>query len=228
MGYRPTTYSKRYYNISGQSVNKDRDMKTEIIPISMDVVEKFLEYYRAHEDEVNKDEYTHFLMFDAETHYNALGDVLNDKEFCHGNILWHKAGIPPHVDECGMGNKYTVVIPLEVSDPNQKLIVFDQTYDVETTWLGDLVTEMNPDRSYGSERSEAPYKTPGVQGLTNEPCPEELTKHLPTYYGPDMYFGLTGEVVDYKVGTLIIFDSHRIHTTGNMNAEKIAVTTFVR
>lgn len=203
-------------------------MKTEIIPISMNVVNDFMQYFKDNEHKINKEEYTHFLMFDEKKHYDLLNTYLPDKVFCHGNILWHKAGIPPHVDECGMGNIYTVIIPLQVSNLDQKLIVFDQTYDQECTWLGDLNTKMNKDRSYGSEKFEPPYKTAGVQGLTSDPCPEEIIKHLPTYYGSDMYFGLTGEILDYKVGTLIIFDSHRIHTTGNMIGEKIAVTTFVK
>ena len=200
----------------------------QIEPISMDVVERFLEHYKSRESEINKEEYTHFLMFDEEIHRWAFGDFLSDREFCHGNILWHKAGIPPHVDECGMNNTHTVIIPLEVSDPNQKLIVFDQKYDKECTWFGSLQAEMNPDRSYGSEKQEPPYKTPGVTGLTGKPCPKEITDHLPTYYGEDMYFGLSGDVIDYTVGTAIIFDSHRIHTTGSMAAEKISVTTFIR
>lgn len=199
----------------------------EVVPISMEVVEKFIDHFNKREAEVNKDEYTHFMMFD-ETVHNFLGEYFSDKTFCHGNILWHKAGIPPHIDECGMGNTHSIIIPLVVDNPAQKLIVFDQTYDKECTWFGSLNAEMNPDRSYGSERHEPPYKTPGVQGLTGKPCPKELTDHLPDYYGEDMYFGLSGNVVDYKVGTAILFDSHRIHTTGIMNGEKLAVTSFVK
>jgi hypothetical protein len=213
------------YNKSG-----DKNMKSDnpmIIPISMDVVDSFLNYYKENEDQVDKDQYTHFLMFNSEVHNSAMADELPGTQFKHGNILWHKAGVPPHVDICGMGNTHSLIIPLEVEKEDQKLIVFDQTYDEECTWFGDLDAEMNPDRSYGSEKNEAMYKTPGVQGLTNEECPSELTDHLPTYYGEDMWFGMSGVALDYKVGTCIIFPSNKIHTTGNMTSEKIAVTSFI-
>lgn len=199
----------------------------EVVTISTDTVEKFINYFKEKEKEVNKDEYTHFMMID-ETVHSFLDEYFSDKTFCHGNILWHKAGIPPHIDECGMGNTQSIIVPLIVNNPDQKLIVFDQTYDKECTWFGNLQAEMNPDRSYGSERHEPPYKTPGVQGLTGKPCPKELTDHLPTYYGEDMYFGLSGDVINYEVGTAIIFDSQRIHTTGTMTGEKLAVTSFVK
>jgi len=198
-----------------------------IVPISMDVVNRFLDYYYANEDQVNKDEYTHFLMYDTDTHSDIVRDELPGTKFMHGNVLWHKAGIPPHVDICGKGNTHSLIIPLKVENENQKLIVFDQTYDQECTWFGSLQTEMNPDRSYGSEKQEPMYKTVGIQGCTNQPCPDELIKHLPTYYGDDMWFGMSGVALDYKVGTCIIFPSNKIHTTGNMENEKIAATSFI-
>lgn len=199
----------------------------QVVNISDDVVTKFIAFYEAHKEEVNTEEYTHFLMYDADVHNGAVGNNLPGTSFVHGNILWHKSGIPPHVDICGKGNTHSVIIPLIVENPNQKLIVFDQTFDQECTWLGDLVTDLNPDRSYGSDRPEPPYKTPGVLGCTNEPCPDELLEHLPTYYGPDMYFGLSGTLYDYEVGTAIIFDSNKIHTTGIMDSPKVCATSFV-
>lgn len=82
-----------------------KERKMEVVPISQEVVDKFLKVYYERESEVDKGEYTHFMMFD-ETVHSFLESYFSDKSFCHGNILWHKAGIPPHIDECGMENTH--------------------------------------------------------------------------------------------------------------------------
>ena len=168
----------------------------------------------------------HLVCYDKYLFQKTLFREFDYERFNAGNYFSHEHPYYPHVDIFDYENTINIVVPLICEDPDQKLIVFDQTYkEKAATWCGYISKrEFHGNPAIRKRMCD----TSGVRGLTNKPCPDNLLEHLP--YGSDFYYGLSGSVFDWKVGTAIVFNSYNIHCTGQMKPgiTKVGCTSFLR
>lgn len=137
------------------------------------------------------------------------------------NIYKHEYPYFPHVDIHEYYPCVNVLIPLYIhGNKKQDFVIFDQyvkksqpkTYLGKHQIQGDFL--QNKKTSYM-------YLDEDVVGLTNKPINNDFyEKHIAhEYVDKELFFGMTGSVVDYKPGNLIVFDSKYIHCTGKMQAD---------
>ncbi len=139
-----------------------------------------------------------------------------------GNIYKHTNTYTIHTDSSDQQQLINCCIPihLEVTQPQQKFIVFDQYTDngFGRTWYGDRDTSTNGDFDSNKKISTIPYNDPIVHACTDSPIDKDFFDlHLNHSHCKYEYFhGLTGTVYDFKPGNMIVFNSNNIHSTGKL------------
>lgn len=143
------------------------------------------------------------------------------------NVYKHSHPYFPHVDISDDYPCVNVVIPLYIHEnKKQKFIIFDQYVCSKNprTWLGSFQIPGNFEKN---KKSTFMYLEDDVENLTSKPIDKTFYKeHLDIpNFTEELFFGMSGNAVDYKVGNLIIFDSKYIHCTGKIEADyKIGLT----
>lgn len=142
-------------------------------------------------------------------------------KYCVGNFYKHSIPYLPHTDyKPHLKNIINVVIPLEYTESLPYLIIFDQEWHLDsTTWCMHY-----PVQSFNINIGVkgCPYEYP-VQKLTNQKINLDLYKHL-SHYPEDTLYGLSGQAFPFEIGSIIIFDSRKIHATSTFTGEKTGVS----
>jgi hypothetical protein len=153
-------------------------------------------------------------------------EIINDFMYGYkrvgGNYYRHDSPYLPHTDHKEKwGNTINVIAPLHSTDPNAKLIVFDQKWHKDSvTWcLHNGVWYFE----YNTGVKGRPYDYKEVEGLTDEPISDELYQYL-GWADKKQWFGLTGDAMPFVPGDLLIFDNKYIHTTGKLDGIKIGLS----
>lgn len=167
-----------------------------------------------------------FIIEDQDSIKNIVSKIVDTDSYYYGNIFSHKEPFTIHSDICDK-KKTIMLIPIE-AHITQKFVVFDQTINQNNpvSWIYNIFDQKSvkelKEMYYENSLKSRPCDHPNVQNLTNSPVSDDLYKHLP--YTKDLYFGLTGQVWDYKPGTALFFDANKIHATGIMKLPKIGCT----
>lgn len=139
-----------------------------------------------------------------------------------GNIYKHTNLYSLHVDSDEPYQMVNVNIPihLEVSDPVQHFIVFDQWTDngLGRTWYGDRPDANNYNFDHNKIASITPWNDPAVYGKTDQDIDLDFyNKYLDfDLHKPSYFKGLTGTAYNWKPGNLVVFNSNNIHCTGKL------------
>jgi hypothetical protein len=147
-------------------------------------------------------------------------------DFLGGNFYRHSRPYLPHTDHrAEWGNSINVVVPLHFTDPTPGLVVFDQTWDGNSmTWTLDVpIMPGIISSSTNPQVTGRPWDTPGVKGLTGVPIDEHFAE---TYLQRDrsQYFGLSGTVLPFLPGSLLVFQNKMIHGTTKFQGEKTGLS----
>lgn len=159
---------------------------------------------------------------------SILRQYIDTSQNIGDNIYKHKYPYFPHVDVCDQYPSVNVVIPLYIhKNKPQSFVIFDQyvTMNKPRTWMGSY--DFSTKDFEKNKKSKFIHEDNDIKNLTGLPIDDTFyQKYLDVdYFTPDLFFGLTGNAVDYKPGNLIIFDSKYVHCTGKMQAEyKIGLT----
>lgn len=165
-------------------------------------------------------------------------NILEDGFECEVNmasayVYAHTQPIPMHVDRYKEESMFNMCIPLYTEDA-QKLLVFDQEFkDHGKSWLiensnhishkpltnDDVEKSMSDNNHAKSETlvgirpadTDILYKTNDHVNMNESVLPHER----------DFYYGLSGNVWDWKVGNALVFKSSQLHCTGIQNSFKI-------
>lgn len=139
-----------------------------------------------------------------------------------GNIYKHKNLYSLHVDSEEPYQMINVNIPihLEVADPVQHFVVFDQWVDngYGKTWYGDRSDAKNYNFDHNKIASMTPWEDTGVYDKTDTDIDPEFYKNYLDFHNhkPSYFKGLTGTAYEWKPGSLIVFNSNNIHCTGKL------------
>ena len=139
-----------------------------------------------------------------------------------GNIYKHTNLYSLHVDCAEPYQMINVNIPihLEVADPVQHLVVFDQWVDngVGKTWYGDRPDAKNYNFDHNKIASMTPWNDPDVHDKTDCDIDAQFYDDYLDFdnHKPDYFKGLTGTAYEWTPGSLIVFDSNNIHCTGKL------------
>lgn len=144
--------------------------------------------------------------------YKLLGD----------NFYEHSLSYFPHCDANQTNSWLNIVIPLKLFDLTeleQKFIIFDQQYTSPATWIGSL--EIENDFDSNKKNNKRICDTDNVLNLTNDTVPSDLWNEIDTtWLSKDYLFGISGTVFRWSPGDVIVFDSRYIHATGKMHVSK--------
>ena len=167
--------------------------------------------------------------------YDSVTDVVKylgyDPKHIRGdNFYKHPHPYFPHSDAPEDDPEYYLHIVVPIIKPysdTQYFIVFDQMSKIgRATYIGhttyDLDFEVNK-TIRGDITSD--YIT---EHVTNGIDADFHEKYLP--YPKEWYNGLSGQAVEWKPGSAIIFPSNRVHCTGKMpeNVEKMGISIRLR
>ena len=139
-----------------------------------------------------------------------------------GNIYKHSNLYSLHVgsDEPTQMINVNIPIHLEVEEPQQHFIVFDQWTDngFGQTWYGDRPDLNNYDFDRNKKVPTSPYNDPRVYDCTEDPIdPEFYKKYLEfDMHKPELFHGLTGTAYEWKPGNMVVFNSNNLHCTGKL------------
>lgn len=140
-----------------------------------------------------------------------------------GNIYKHTNLYSLHVDSGEEKQMVNVNIPihLEVEEPEQHFIVFDQWTDngFGQTWYGDRPDlKKHGDFDFNKKVPMSPYQDPKVYGCTEEPIDSKFYDDYLEFanHKPELFHGLTGTAYNWKPGNMVIFNSNNIHCTGKL------------
>jgi hypothetical protein len=160
-----------------------------------------------------------------------LSDILKNlfnKDFVYssGNYYKHTDPYLPHTDYKKYENNIlNVVIPLFNDNKDAHLIIFDQLWNLDSvTWC------MHHPVLYFESNigvKGCPYEYP-IDKLTYKDINNEFYLKYLNHYKKDHLFGLSGTAYPYTPGSIIIFDTRKIHCTSSINKEKIGITLRFR
>ena len=139
-----------------------------------------------------------------------------------GNIYKHTNLYSLHVDSAESFQMINVNIPihLEVKNPPQHFVVFDQWTDngIGKTWYGDRNDAKNYDFDHNKIATMSPWNDPTVYNKTNSDIDMDFYQKYLEFdmHTPSLFKGLSGTAYDWRPGNLIIFNSNNIHCTGKL------------
>jgi len=206
------------------------------IEIPRHTTKTLMNYVRSHVDLANVSE-PFYMHVDQELCEEAFGDVLDTSTVTTAYIYAHDQPIPLHVDRYKSDAVLNLCVPLMRGDNDQFLLVFDQEFlEHGLSWRLEGIEHKQhraagPDHRNSSQSDNdhlpsevwygiRPCETNGVAGLTGEPLPQDLAKHLP-YGQEEFYHGLSGMAWNWRTGHALAFRSSQIHGTGAQEEFKI-------
>ena len=150
----------------------------------------------------------------------------NIKKFLGGNFYRHRVPYHPHVDhQLNWPLAVNFVIPIYFEGPPVNFVVFDQR------WHMSPVTWSMVQREAHFFRNGFSMNLPG-QGIPGSSEIEFHTKKNIDYefwqknldHPHQYYYGLSGEAFPFKPGSVIMFETKRIHCTGRFQGNKLGLT----
>lgn len=161
---------------------------------------------------------------------NIISNIIGIKKYVllGDNFFKHSISYFPHCDANEPNAWLNILIPLEISSVGQKFIIFDQTWHGDaTTWIGNLNTKN--DFLNNKKSNQRPIDSPLLQNGTDKEIDDLIYEKIDNrFLSKDYLFGLSGQVVDWIPGNIIIFNSKKIHMTGKMVAPyKIGLTVRI-
>jgi hypothetical protein len=143
-------------------------------------------------------------------------------ELIGDNFYEHSFSYFPHCDALQSNSWLNIVIPIKLFDQKdeQKFIVFDQQYMGGTsTWMGSYNLEGN---FLSNKKIQTRIcDTESVIHQTELSINDKLYKDIENkYLSRDYLFSMSGDSFSWTPGSVIVFDSRFIHTTGKMNCSK--------
>ena len=140
-----------------------------------------------------------------------------------GNIYKHKNLYSLHVDSDEPWQLMNVNIPihLEVDNPKQKLIIFDQYTEngFGQTWYGKRKDiKKNGNFDFNKKVPLTPYEDDKVYDCIDQPIDTKFYSDYLDFanHTPELFYGLTGTAYDFTPGNMIVFNSNNIHSTGKL------------
>tara|TARA_R110000868_G_scaffold362160_1_gene624245 strand:- start:2778 stop:3473 length:696 start_codon:yes stop_codon:yes gene_type:complete len=139
-----------------------------------------------------------------------------------GNIYKHTNLYSLHVDSDEPTQMINVNIPihLEVTDPPQHFMVFDQYTDngFGQTWYGKRKDINNYNFDRNKKVPMSPYEDPRVYDCTEDPIDEKFYSDYLEFnnHTPELFHGLTGTAYDWRPGNMVVFNSNNLHCTGKL------------
>jgi hypothetical protein len=203
--------------------------------LSQDTIDKVIEYFYSNPDQwIHRAEDAGVIKIDNP--WENIKDIIQPEllkyfkaENGHnGWIYRHVWHYHIHADCFFEEPMVNILIPLFVP-PEQKhkqsFMVFDQT----TEWAKANVWR-EPDKPdapfkiwYGGGGShQRPCDDPTVHGCTDIPIDDKLYDAIGTD-SKDFFHGLTGHILDFKPGNVIMFDSTHLHALGKMDSWKMGL-----
>lgn len=152
-----------------------------------------------------------------------ISNVLKkDIRYIGGNFYSHNLPYYPHTDfKIKDANEYNVVVPLHYTDTIPNLIIFDQTYNLDSvTWcLKDPVQYFAVNT--GVKGKPADYK---ISNKTESDIDLEFYNTFLSHHDRSCFYGLSGTAYKFKPGSIIAFDSRHIHCTSTFKGTKLGIT----
>lgn len=150
---------------------------------------------------------------------NTLGRKL---EYVTGNFYKHTVPYLPHTDFKTYEKNYlNIVIPLSYSGDQASLVIFDQTWELDSvTWCMQYPVQYF---TYNTGVKGCPHEYP-VKNLTGKGIDDNLYNAHLSHYPKHCLFGLSGNAYSFEPGSIIAFDNRHIHCTSKMNGEKIGIS----
>lgn len=157
----------------------------------------------------------------------ALGRDPGSLVFTSGNFFRHTANpYLPHTDwHPAERNVINVVVPLHHPEGDAHLVVFDQEWhNPAATWcMGQPVVPFVVNVGLPGWPGMYP-----LMGHTGRGVDEALRrKHLPHYLA-HMLHGLSGVAIPWRVGSVIAFDTRRVHATSTYTGTKLGISLRFR
>lgn len=158
---------------------------------------------------------------------DLLKEILEDTlgknlVYAQGNFYKHETPYLPHTDyKTYQDGKINLVIPLEYSNTLPHLVIFDQEWHFDSiTWC-----MHHPVQSFkvNTGVKGCPHEYP-VLKLTQKDIDDILYFRYLNHYPKNTLFGLSGNAYPFRPGSMIIFDSRRIHCTSKMSGTKLGLT----
>tara|TARA_B110000211_G_C13915418_1_gene480268 strand:- start:95 stop:784 length:690 start_codon:yes stop_codon:yes gene_type:complete len=198
--------------------------------IPLDVCKEIKEFFDSHPElQIHKPNNPDVIKINSPwSHLHEILDPIFSKYFKTnkgqgGNIYKHTNLYSLHVDSDEPWQMINVNIPihLEVEEPSQQLIVFDQWTDngFGQTWYGarkDIKKHGDFDRNH--KIAMTPWEDERVYDCVDKPIDEDFySKYLEfNNHTPELFYGLTGTAYDFVPGNMVVFNSNNIHSTGKL------------
>ena len=152
---------------------------------------------------------------------NILNQFLDTSHNVGDNIYKHSYAYFPHTDNDQEFDTVNALIPLYVEkNYTQPFVIFDQYLKTKyaKTWMISDDTSTNFSRN--KVIKDSIFNDKDVVDCIDKEIDDTLYSILENPFRPkELFYGLTGNAVDYKPGNLILFDRKYIHATGKMQAE---------
>jgi hypothetical protein len=194
--------------------------------IDLDKITKILDFFNSnnhlHENKMFMQKIINPWKYDVVNTLNEdISNYIDTSTNIGDNIYKHYYPYYPHVDIDDSYPSVNFLIPLFVEDnKTQHFVIFDQYVknNKPKTWLGN--TEITGE-FVKNLKEKFIHNDPDVENCTNNPIDEMFYTDYLEQEGrsKDLFFGCSGNAVEFKPGDAIIFDSKFIHCTGKMNAE---------
>ena len=181
--------------------------------LSHDIVNELIDIYN------NADEYDTDTMkkLSGEDAMNVLKnvDAIDTDRINVIHYYKHKLPYYPHSDYHFI-EKENIVLPLQViNGENPYLVIFDQYYYEDAcTWTGDMEIKFKINTGVQGR----PYDF-DIDNKTHKPIPKYLYRYL-DWQPQDFWYGLSGEPYEFKPGSMMQFDSKRLHATSTLRCEE--------
>lgn len=143
-------------------------------------------------------------------------------KFTFGNFYKHSYPYLPHTDfRISQSNYINVVIPLNYTDSLPYLIVFDQTWSKNSvTWCMQH-TLLDFKLNTGVLGAPCQYD---VGNLTNQDIDFKFYSKYLDHYPKELLRGLSGTAYPFEPGSIICFDSRKIHCTSKFTGNKLGIS----
>jgi hypothetical protein len=151
----------------------------------------------------------------------SIDELMDGYERIGGNYYQHKKPYLPHTDHREeWRDTVNVVVPLQTTDPNASLVIFDQKYyrDSVTWCLHMKVKHFSVNTGVAGKPCDY-----DCDGLTDEPIDDDLYEYL-KWAPKEQWYGLTGDAYSFTPGSAILFDNKHIHATGVLQGVKTGIS----
>lgn len=194
--------------------------------IPLNVIDEILDFFHSNKNLVKNDNYMEKInnpwSYPVVKKLKTILDNFIDTSYNVGdNIYKHSYAYFPHTDNDQEFDTINALIPLYVDgNYKQPFVIFDQQINTNhaKTWM--ITEDISTEFSRNKVNKDSIFNDTDVIGCVDKEIDDNLYAALENPFRPkELFYGLTGTVVDYKPGNLILFDSKYIHATGKMQAK---------